>query len=184
MRFNFYYIMFPICISLTACSTINSTPYKASTSNIISIQKQLPPQGNKKVDVRTFNFASGVDGNITCRLMGPISIAPGKSIPVFIGEALQEELFLAGAYDSTSNIKISGTVEQLSFNSVSPANWIIGLRVFSNKSEGYSVSVNYGFDTSYDAHSACQNVANAFGPAVQELLKKVITNPQFQDLVK
>ncbi len=43
---------------------------------------------------------------------------------------------------------------------------------------------NYRFDTSWSAYSACKNVADAFGPAVQELLHQVVTNPQFAKLAQ
>jgi hypothetical protein len=111
-------------------------------------------------------------------------VAPGKSLSTFIKEAFQEELFLAQAYDSNSPVSIEGRIERLSFSSVSPANWEIAMRVSSNKSTGYTVSIKYNYDTSFDAWSACKNVADAFSPAVQELLRQVVTNPQFTQLVK
>lgn len=167
---------------LGACSTTNSVPYKASTANVISIQNTVG-DSNIKVSVGTFKVAAGVDDALTCRLMGPISVAPGKSIPTYIEEAFQEELFLARVYDPQSRVAINGEIQRLSFSSVSPASWDIGLRVSSIKSPGYSVAVNYQFDTSFDAFSACKNVANAFGPAVQALLKQVVNDPQFPQLI-
>lgn len=46
------------------------------------------------------------------------------------------------------------------------------------------MAVKYKYDTSFDAWSACKNVADAFAPAVQELLGKVVSNPKFIQLVK
>ncbi|MDP9065845.1 MAG: hypothetical protein M3O06_08290 [Pseudomonadota bacterium] len=57
------------------------------------------------------------------------------------------------------------------------------MAVRSSSSPGYSVSTKYDFGTSWTAYSACKNVADAFGPAVQELLKQVVDNPQFHALV-
>ncbi len=58
------------------------------------------------------------------------------------------------------------------------------MRVRSNRSkEGYPVEVSYTFDTSWTAYSACKNVADAFGPAVSQLIHEVVTNPKFVDLV-
>ena len=171
-----------LALLVSACSTTNSIPYKASTGNVIAIQNSLSPS-NAKVSVGSFQVAGGVNQDLTCRLMGPISVAPGKTIPAYIEEALQEELFLARAYDPTSPIAITGQIQELSFSSVSPASWNLGLRVSSSQlPAGYTVSVDYQFDTSFDAFSACKNVANAFGPAVQALLKQVVNNPQFAAL--
>jgi hypothetical protein len=170
-------------VLVIGCSTTNSIPYKASTNNVIALQNTLK-QTNTKVSLGSFSLANGVEENLMCRLMGPVKVAPGKSLSTFIKEAFQEELFMAQAYDSNAPIKIEGQIERLSFSSVSPANWEIGMRIKSNQSESYSVLVQYNYDTSFDAWSACKNVADAFSPAVQELLRQVIAHPQFKQLAK
>jgi hypothetical protein len=168
---------------MVGCSTTNSIPYKASTSNVITIQNTLKAS-NTKVTLGTFSLSNGVEEELMCRLMGPVKVAPGKTMSTFIKEAFQEELFLAQAYDTNAPVKIEGQIQKMSFSSVSPANWEISMRVSSNKSPGYTVAVKYNYDTSFDAWSACKNVADAFAPAVQELLRQVVTNPQFNQLVK
>lgn len=172
-----------VAILMVGCSTTNSIPYKASTSNVITLQNTLK-QSNIKVNLGTFSMASGVDENLMCRMMGPVKVAPGKSLATYIKEAFQEELFLAQSYDTNAPVIIEGRIEKLAFSSVSPANWEITMRVSSNKSQGYSVSTKYNYETSFDAWSACKNVADAFSPAVQELLRQVTANPQFSHLVK
>lgn len=172
-----------IAIALSGCETTNSIPYKASTSNVISLQQKLQTQG-KKVSVGNIVSAAGVVDNPMCRLMGPVKVSPGKTLPQYIKEAFQEELFMAQVYQADSSNIIEGKIESLSFSSVSPANWDITMSVKSNNSPGYSVSVKYPFDTSFSAYSACKNVADSFGPAVQELLKQVVNDPQFVSLVK
>jgi hypothetical protein len=91
---------------------------------------------------------------------------------------------LAQAYDSKAPVIIEERIARMSFSSVSPANWEIAMRVSSNKSISYTAAVKYNYQTSFDAWSACKNVADAFSPAVQELLRRVVTNPQFDSLVK
>ena len=168
---------------LSGCSTTNSMPYKASINNVVSIQQSLKSEG-KFVSVGSITPASGVNESITCRLMGPVKVSPGKSLSQYVKDAFQEELFMAQVYSADSTNIISGTITDLSFSSMSPANWSISMAVKSDHSTGYSVSIKYPFSTSFDAYSACKNVANAFGPAVQELLKQVVTHPQFPSLVK
>jgi len=169
-------------ILLTAgCSTTNSIPYKASTGNVIAIQQSLEAQ-DKQVSVGEVSMAPGVEEAPTCRLMGPVKVAPGKSLAQYIKDAFIEELFMAKAYSPKSKSIINAKIEKIEFSSVSPATWDITMSVGSSSFSGYSVSVNYGFDTSWDAISACKNVANAFGPAVQALLGKVVTHPDFTKL--
>ena len=170
-----------IMILLAGCETTNSIPYKASTANVITIQKSLLSTG-KMVSVSDITMAEGVDENPMCRLMGPVNVAPGKSLSQYIKEAMQEELFMAKVYEPDAPTVIEGQIKELSFSSVSPAYWSITMKVKSNISSGYTVSIKYPFDTSWTAYSACKNVANAFGPAVQELLKQVVNNPQFSTL--
>lgn len=172
-----------ITMILSGCATTNSIPYKASTTNIISLQNTMKPQ-NTKVSVGSFSLANGVEEDLTCRMLGPVKVAPGKSLTTFIKEALQEELFLAQAYDPAAPVVIEATIEKIAFSSVSPANWEISMRVRSNKSTGYSVSVKYNYETSFDAWSACRNVADSFAPTVQELFKQVFMHPQFPSLVR
>ena len=168
---------------LSGCETTNSIPYNPSTTNIITIQNTLKKEG-KKVSVGSITLASGVEESPMCRLNGPVKVAPGKSLPKYIEEAFQQELFMAGVYDANAESRINGNIEKLDFSSVSPAYWDISMKVSSNLSPGYVVSIHYPFDTSWSAYSACKNVANAFGPAVQSLLKEVVSHPQFPGLVK
>lgn len=165
-------------VLLAGCETTNSIPYKASPGNVIAIQQSL--QSNK-VSVGDVGMAPGVDDSPTCRMTGTVKVAPGKTPSQYIKDAFQEELLMAQAY-AVNGAPIEGRIEELSFSSVSPAYWQITMAVKSPVDKGYKVSVKYPFDTSFTAMGACRNVADAFGPAVQELLKQVVTNPRFPAL--
>jgi hypothetical protein len=172
-----------VLFTLNGCETTNSIPYKASTDNVIKIQENMKSNG-AMVRLGDFNMAPGVDENVLCRLMGPVKVAPGKTLSAYIKDAFQEELFMAKVYSTDAPTIISGTVDALSFSSVSPAYWDISMTVKSNTYSGYQVKTRYEFDTSWTAYSACKNVADAFAPAVQSLLQKVISNPEFKNLTK
>lgn len=176
-------IILSFVLTVVGCATTNSNSYKASTNNVITLQNNLK-QNNIKVSLGSFALTNGTDDQFTCRMLGPLKVAPGKTIPTYIKEAFQEELFLAQSYDSNSKIVLEAQIDHLAFSSVSPAYWDISMRISSNNSAGYTVAVKYNFDTSWDAFSACKNVADAFAPAVQELLKQVVTNQKFGELVK
>lgn len=176
-----FVLVFGFTLMLAGCETTNSIPYKASTTNIIAIQQSLSSQG-KKVSVGTIEMAPGVEESPICRLMGPVVVAPGKTLPQYIKEAFTEELFTAKAYEVNAPSVIDGRIEELKFSSVAPASWKITMAVKSNNTPGYTVAVDYKFNTSWTAYSACKNVADAFGPAVQELLHQVVINPEFSKL--
>ena len=168
-------------LTLSGCETTSSRPYTASTGNVLKLQSVLTESGDK-VALGSFSEDEGI-GSLTCRLMGPVDVAPGKSKAEYIKEALQTELFMAQVYDVNADIEIDGKLDSLDFSSVSPANWEFGFTVSSNKSDGYSVTTKYPFKTSYSAYSACKNVADAFGPAVQQLIKEIVEHPEFTSLI-
>jgi hypothetical protein len=176
--------IFALCavLGLAACETTTAIPYQASTQNVISAQRTLKP-ADTKVTLGAFT-SSGKDADKpTCRAMGQLDVAPGKSVEAFIRDAFQSELFMAGAYDETSGTSISGHVDRVDVNSMGTGSWTIAITVKSTKyPEGYSVTTTFPFASSFSAVSACKNAAAAFNPAVQDLLGKVVNHPNFGKL--
>ena len=173
--------MIGMVIVLSGCETTASRPYAASTDNVLKLQG-LMSQSNTKVQLEDFSESSDI-GSLNCRLNGPIDVSPGKTKAAYIQEAFKTELFMAQAYAVDADTKIYGSLDSLEFSSVSPAKWEIGFTLSSDKSEGYSVNTTYPFKTSFSAYSACKNVADAFGPAVQNLIKELINHPDFASLL-
>lgn len=166
-------------LGATACETTSSRPYTVSTQNVMAFQKSL---GDTKVQVGDFTTSEGVNENMTCRALGALEVAPGKTPVEFIEGALRDELFAAGAIDAGGQM-INGEIKELAFNSFGTGSWTIVLNLSSEAApSGYDVSTEYTFKTSFSAISACQNVIDAFTPAVQELIGKAIDDPQFKTL--
>lgn len=167
----------------TGCSTTSTVAqYKASTRNVMTIQDYVG-SSDRKVKLNNFTAAPGVNESMWCRAMGPISVGSGKTPAQFIHDALEEELFLGKAYSDTARDVISGHVDEIKFSSVSPANWEIALTLSSSTGTSYQTKAKFDFDTSWDAISACKNVADAFSPAVQETLKKAVSDGRFKALM-
>lgn len=166
---------------LTGCETTSSQPYTASTENVLKFQSHLK-DSESGVTLGEFTENSDI-GSLTCRLNGPVDVSPGKTKAEYIRGAMQTELFMAQVYDANSDVKITGNLDSLTFSSVSPASWEIGFTVDSNKSEGYSVTTNYPFKTSFSAYTACKNVSDAFGPAIQALINDIVSHKEFSSLI-
>ena len=49
--------------------------------------------------------------------------------------------------------------------------------------DGYQVKSIYEFSTNWVGDKACQQVAQAFEPAVEKLIKKIVEHPEFPSLV-
>ena len=139
-------------------------------------------KSDAKVQVASFTMGAGASENLTCRALGALEVAPGKSAREFVESAMRDELFAAGVYDADGTV-IQGQLTELDFNSMGTGSWDIALKLSSESlPEGYSVSTQYKFKTSYSAIKACQNVIDAFTPAVQELIGKAVADPQFKVL--
>ncbi len=171
-----------VSLGVAACETTTAIPYQASTQNVITAQG-VTKASNAKVTLGAFTAATGAK-KPNCRMMGEVDVAPGKSIEVYIRDAMQTELFMAGAYDQSAPVTVSARIDEVDLNTMGTGSWTLGMSVTSTADPtGYSVTTTYPFASSFSAEGACKNAAGSFNPAVQELLGKVVSNPGFRKLV-
>lgn len=169
-----------VAMSLAACETTTSYPYQASTQNVMAFQSALKPS-NTKVQLGAFTRNADINTTPACRMMGPIDVAPGKTVETYLRDAFQTELFQAGVLDASSGAVITGRLDALDLDSIGTGNWSLTLTLTSNLDQtGYRVSNSYPFSSSFSAPSACNNAAAAFGPAVNDLIGKAIADPGFK----
>lgn len=167
---------------MSGCASINSLPYTVSTQNVIEMKEKWGAL-NEKVKLSKFTASRDASEPINCRVLGPIDPTPGKTIPQYIQDAFQDELYLAGMYASSGEVEITGNIDKIAFSSFGTGYWDIVVTIGSNKFDGYQIVTHYEFATSFDAWSACRNTANAFGPAVQTVIRNIISDPQFERLL-
>jgi len=167
-------------LGLTACGyTIN--PYGVSPDNV----KALKASEIKPVAVGTFTAANPGTNFIICRAAGPVDTPDNKPFETYVQNAFVDELKLAGLYDAQSPIVVQGVLQQLDFNSViGVAHWVFRLSISSNRAQGFEVKSSYDFSTNWIADKACQQVAQAFAPAVQKLIADTVANPGFRALAQ
>lgn len=161
---------------LTGCA-YNAPPYGASVKNVEAIKSA----GIKAVAVEKFQSTKPGLASITCRAAGPVRVVP--SFETYIEKALIDELKLAGAYDPASTLKLSGKLEEVDFSSgMTDGKWLFTLTLSNSNNDSFTTKSTMNFSGSFVADKACQEVAQAFGPAVQQLIRDVIKNPQFKKL--
>jgi hypothetical protein len=161
-------------LTLAACDTFTAAPYGISPDNNLALKTAL---GDQNVAVGPFTMQAQVDNS--CRAAGPIRLPSDVTFEAYIQKAFTDELKLAGRYDPQSPVTLTGKVTELSFSSTS-GSWDIALTLDSSNGKTSSASEHYEFHTSYSAVSACRNVADAFQPAVQALIAKVVAAPNFR----
>lgn len=154
--------------------------YYSSADNIVELKQY------EKAKVFVTSLGQSVHFDASCRLMGNIEPADGLTIPQFITKALNDELKMAGLYD-TKGIKLSGSVTKIGFSSIeglTDGYWDLGLQIDSANGESLLVQNTYKFPSGFDGITACNATANALTPAVQDLLKVLITHPKFSKLIQ
>ncbi len=161
---------------MVGCGYVTSTP-----DNVEGIKAVGPA----KVSVNPLTSVDGKERtSIGCRAAGPVKNPNDQSFENYIYTAFVNELRMAGAYDESADIAISGEIKELDFNSnIGAGKWMLSARVSSSQSEGYEVASVYEFSTNWVADKACQQVAQAFEPAVAELIGKIVKHPEFPSLV-
>ena len=82
---------------------------------------------------------------------------------------------------------LTGVVNKLEFSSIrglTGGRWEIDLSLTSSNGRTMSASEQYDFQSGYDANTACKQTAEAFMPAVQDLIGKIARSPEFRTLVE
>lgn len=126
--------------------------------------------------------------NSLCRLQSFITTPDYSSFEGYIQNALIEELKAAGKYDDkVAKVTLSGAIDELSFSTtthgLTGGTWDIKLRVTSSNGKTSVVSEHHEYETSMIAAIACQRATDAYFPAVQNLIGKLVKSDEFKALV-
>jgi hypothetical protein len=169
-------LLLSVAVLSTGCA-YNASPYGASVRNVESVKSY----NLKPVAIGKFQAAKPGLSSITCRAAGPVNVSP--NFEAYIERAFIDELKLAGAYDATSSLVLTGKLEEVDFSSgITDGNWSFTLTVTNARGESFTTKSKFGFSGSFVADKACQEVAQAFGPAVQKLIEDVVRDPKFRQI--
>lgn len=174
--------------SAPGCETIPSTKVDPYANNPITTRGllRLPPGSI---------FLEGIDSvpidiaTVPC-LRGKISLPGGQSFSDYVEAALLSELLLADRYANDATVSLHGALNEVSFSFDQPigfasfgGTWTFSLIVRSSNGKEISVTSNYSYDTGY-APSRCHIAASYLMPAIQELIAKLVTEPNFAELLE
>lgn len=165
-----------LALLVAGCETYMAPRYGISADNVVALRNLAPAR--IKVDA----FADSGQFSDGCRAAGPITIGDGLTFAGYIRKALIDEMKIAGVYDESGSVTLTGKVDRLAFSST-VAYWDIGLTVTSSNGRSVSVEERYQFPGAFAAETACKRVSDAIYPAVQNLLQKLIASPGFRALV-
>jgi hypothetical protein len=168
-----------IVVLATGCSTMTPARYAVSADN----NEILRQYSGAKVHVGS--VASTVPFEPNCRAMGPIEASDGMTIPEFIQKAFNDELKMSGIYAADGR-QLRLVITKLAFSSTARLTngwWDIGLTLSSPDGKQVAVENRYDFKSGFDGATACNQTAQALGAAVQDVIKKAITQPHFRTLL-
>lgn len=169
-------------VGLGGCETLVAPRYSLTADNNLAV-KAL---GVGALGVGEFTGPLTFDAN--CRALGAVQVADGITHTQYIRKAFEEEFKIAGVFAGNSpRITLTGRVTRLGFSStraVTGGSWDIDLTIMSSNGSNMKVTEHYEFPSGFMADTACKQTADAFTPAVQNLVGKVVRSPEFRALVR
>ena len=123
-----------------------------------------------------------------CRLYGRIHGPDGMSIAQYVEKAFNDELKFANIH-SDNGASLTGSLTEIAFSSghmglLANGWWDLALSLSTGNGKSMKVASRYEFESSIDARIACDWTARALTPAVQDLIKKAVTDPRFGALLQ
>jgi hypothetical protein len=168
-----------ILVLVSGCSTYAVDRYTVS----VDAQEQLlglaDRNATQKVAVEPFTATAANETEIGCRAVGPIKTPDGESFAFYIRKALIDQLKLAQRYSADGPIRIRANVDNITFSS-HEGMWSLAVIVSDAAGNIFAVNEDYDFKSSYFGETACNQTAQAFMPAVQNLVVKIVSHPVFK----
>ena len=184
MNQHFRRIFAALAITVLSGCAMKAQPYQIRFEN----QQSLAELGIEKFSVGVDGFEQPESFDSMCRLMGPIAAPEGETFGGYIRAAFLKELEAAKLHaQSNPKVTVKGEILKMSFGSaegITNGLWTFEVLYTSSNGQSYRVSDSYKFSSGFDAISACNNTANAFGPAVGQMLNKTFSSLEFARLLK
>lgn len=169
--------------SLTGCSTTRTAYRYHVSADSVDVIRTI---GISKINVGIFSTSPSVPvSDLQCK---SIMIAPpdGVTFAEYVRSALISELKMAEKYSPSSPVIITGNIDVLEVDT-SPfsftGQWRIVLKVQRNGKE-ITTEEKYSFRDQDTSKSSCDRATSHFGDAVQNLIHKLVIDPEFADLLK
>lgn len=148
----------------------------------------LALKGLNATGVYVGNFTEPAKDDVKCRGIGTMRLQDGATHAQYIRNALADELKVAGAYaNHPARVTITGALVEIDSSSGLGSNngrWSMTLRLQSSNGASLTTSSDYNFRAGFAATAACNNVAQAFVPAVQDIIGKAVASPDFAALIR
>ena len=165
-----------------ACSTYAADRYAISVDSQTKLKQIAATAPGRNVNVGEFTASTPGRKAIDCRAVGPIVTPDDETYEAFIRNALVDQLKLAEMYSADASRLITGHVDEINFTSMNGI-WNIGVTITDETGRNFTVAETFDYDSSFYGETACNQTAQAFMPAVQDLIQKIVSHPVFAEMV-
>ena len=175
----------------SGCSSFTIPRYGLSAENVTGLRKL-----GQKINVGRFTATPSSRTEIGCRAKGPVRTPDGRPFEEYIQRALSEELKVADMLSESASVTLTGNLDKIDFSSMT-GEWTINLTFRSSNGRSLTVSTKYDYKTgpafmfapwgggqAAADERACAETAQAFVPAVQVLIGKLVHHAEFAALLK
>ena len=174
MKFLLPLTLVSLTVLFSGCSTYSASRYSINSDNVVAMRTL----NGKMINVGSFSATKPGEKEIMCRGVGPIKTPDGEAFSEFVRKAFLDELKIASVYSATAPVTLTGNLDAIDFSSAN-GGWNLSLTVKSSNGKSLSVNESYPFTTSFFGETACNQTAQAFMPAVQNLVGKVVRSTEF-----
>ena len=174
MKFLLPLTLVSLTVLFSGCSPYSASRYSINSDNVVAMRTL----NGKMINVGSFSATKPGEKEIMCRGVGPIKTPDGEPFSEFVRKAFLDELKIASVYSATAPVTLTGNLDAIDFSSAN-GGWNLSLTVKSSNGKSLSVNESYPFTTSFFGETACNQTAQAFMPAVQNLVGKVVRSTEF-----
>ncbi len=171
-------LMVVLAMLQVGCSTYSGSRYSMSIDNVQEIKTAVKTGEIKQVSVDGFTSTQPSKTSIMCRAVGPVKTPDGESFESYIRNALIGELKMSEAYKQDAIDILKGNLDNITFDSML-GTWTITMTV-TLKGRSFTVTENYKFTPSWYGETGCNQTAQAMMPAMQNLIRKIVSHHQFK----
>jgi hypothetical protein len=171
------YLLLVIAL-LSGCSTYAVSRYTAATDNAVALRSL----DGKTINVGPFTSSQPGQSEVVCRGDVPVKTPDGEPFSEYIRKALVDELIIANAFSSAASITLTGNLDHIGLP-WDANKWELALTVRSSNGRSMAVTANYPYVAGFYGDTACKVTAQAFMPAVQDLIGKIVRSPNFMTLI-
>ena len=160
------------------------TIYKSVSHYTPDPETAMVARNTIEIPINIGNFSdTSFRKELTCRSLAIIKAPDNWTFADAIRYALIDELIQADRYDTLSPVTISAQLNRIDFET-EKGSWIIQITFSSSNGKSMTLEEKTNFNSILMGEAACTQAVFYYKPLLQNLIKSLITSPDFIALTK